>query len=115
MGAIDFNDLKRHIGHKIECVSYCDGENPEATMNVAIECETCNEVLLDYDKWRGGRMNKTDLIKYLKDNCTDFLNCEKGCEMPGYPDEKFTGFYIEVEDIADIMLKVKKWKHIIFG
>jgi len=44
MSAINYNDLKRHIGHKIVVVSY--GENQE---NISIECETCNEVLLDYD------------------------------------------------------------------
>lgn len=45
MSAINYEDLKEHIGHKIVCVSY--GKSIE---NVAIECETCNEVLLDYDK-----------------------------------------------------------------
>jgi len=46
MSAINFEDLKAHIGHKIVCVSY---EKKEIE-NVAIECETCNEVLMDYDK-----------------------------------------------------------------
>ena len=45
MSATNYNDLKRHIGHNIVCISY--GEEAE---NVAIECEDCNEVLLDYDK-----------------------------------------------------------------
>jgi len=45
MGAYDFNDLKRHIGHRIVCVPY--GRPPA---NVSVECEDCNEVLLDYDR-----------------------------------------------------------------
>ena len=45
MSAYDFNELKAHIGHKIVCVSYGD---PPA--NVAVECEDCNTVLLDYDR-----------------------------------------------------------------
>ena len=45
MGAWNFNDLIKHVGHKIVCVSY--GKPPQ---NVAIECEDCDEVLLDYDK-----------------------------------------------------------------
>lgn len=46
MGSHSFKDLKRHIGHKIVCVSY---GGTDGIWNVAIECETCNEVLLDFD------------------------------------------------------------------
>ena len=28
--------------------------------------------------------------------------------MPGYPKENITGFYIEVEDVADMIIKLKK-------
>lgn len=47
MSATDYKDLKRHIGHKIVCVGYGEKKNP---VNVAVECETCYEVLLDYDR-----------------------------------------------------------------
>jgi len=47
MGATDFNDLKRHIGHEIICVTY--GAKGDIR-NVALECVTCSEVLLDFDK-----------------------------------------------------------------
>jgi len=50
MGAWDYDDLKRHLGHKIVCVSYGAGSNEQSPANVAIECETCNEVLMDFDK-----------------------------------------------------------------
>ena len=43
MSATDYNDLSRHIGHDVVVVTYAD-------TNVAIECEECNEVLLDFDK-----------------------------------------------------------------
>ena len=43
MSATDYNDLSRHIGHKVEVVTYAD-------TNVAIECEECSEVLLDFDR-----------------------------------------------------------------
>lgn len=46
MSAFDFEDLKRHVGHKIVCVTYGPKKNPA---NVAIECEKCGEVLLDFD------------------------------------------------------------------
>jgi len=55
MSADSYKELKRHVGHKIVCVSYgnppwkISDKNPICA-NVAIECETCNEVLLDYDK-----------------------------------------------------------------
>ena len=44
MSAFNYDELKRHVGHKIVCVSYADGAN------VAVECEDCCEVLLDYDR-----------------------------------------------------------------
>ena len=44
LSAFNYKELKRHVGHDIVCVSYGNEDN------VAIECETCNEVLLDYDK-----------------------------------------------------------------
>lgn len=43
MGAWNYESLKSHVGHKIACVMYGDGEN------VAVECEDCCEVLMDYD------------------------------------------------------------------
>jgi hypothetical protein len=47
MGAHSYSDLRNHVGHKIECVTYGDPNDPE---NVAVECTTCNEVLMDFDK-----------------------------------------------------------------
>ncbi len=45
MGISNYKELKEHIGHEIVCVGY--GKDIK---NVAIECETCNEVLIDFDK-----------------------------------------------------------------
>ena len=58
MGAHDFKDLMNHYGHKIVVVVYGKreqyGPDPADTVkeacNVAIECETCSEVLLDFDR-----------------------------------------------------------------
>ena len=47
MGAYDFKDLERHLGHDIECVSY---GSEGVVWNVAVECTTCHEVLIDFDK-----------------------------------------------------------------
>jgi len=41
-----FEELKYHIGHSIVCVPYGDIDDPH---NVAIECEDCGEVLLDFN------------------------------------------------------------------
>lgn len=43
-----FYNLKDHVGHNIVCVSY--GATNDDAVNVAIECETCGEVLLSFDK-----------------------------------------------------------------
>jgi hypothetical protein len=44
MGAHSTDDLFRHIGHDIECVTYGGKEN------IAVECTDCNEILLDFDQ-----------------------------------------------------------------
>ncbi|MBW3011515.1 hypothetical protein KY326_04825 [Candidatus Woesearchaeota archaeon] len=55
MSVSNYEELKNHIGHKIVCVHYgnppwkIDDSTPVCE-NVAIECETCNEVLVDFDK-----------------------------------------------------------------
>ena len=43
MSVNSYSDLVAHVGHKIVVVTYADNTN------VAIECESCSEVLLDYD------------------------------------------------------------------
>lgn len=43
-----YYDLKSHIGHKIVVVGYGDPEYPP--VNIAVECETCNCVLIDFDE-----------------------------------------------------------------
>lgn len=40
-----FEGLKEHLSHDVDVVSYGRGE----IHNVAIECETCGEVLVDAD------------------------------------------------------------------
>ena len=39
-----FSRIREHVGHKIVCVRY--GE-----MNAAVECETCNCVIIDSDRY----------------------------------------------------------------
>lgn len=46
MSVNSFTELKSHIGHDVRCVAYGPAETP---VNVAIECETCGTVLVDYD------------------------------------------------------------------
>lgn len=47
MGVGNFDELKKHIGHDIACVGYGKKE----IINVSIECEDCNEVLFDFEKY----------------------------------------------------------------
>lgn len=48
MGAQTYADLIRHEDHKIVVTTYgLDGHEP---VNVAVECEDCGEVLLDFDR-----------------------------------------------------------------
>lgn len=45
-----YEDLREHIGHKIVCTPYGDYYDP---VNVAIECKTCNCVLVSFDQPEG--------------------------------------------------------------
>lgn len=43
MSVDSYDELKEHFGHPVAVVQYAGGEN------IAIECEHCNLVLVDYD------------------------------------------------------------------
>lgn len=56
MGANSYKELRKHIGHKLECVCYgIPGREPA---NIAIECVDCKEVLLDFDEPDNPRREK---------------------------------------------------------
>jgi hypothetical protein len=44
VSANNYQELMQHVGHDIETITYGNHDN------VAIECTTCYEVLVDYDK-----------------------------------------------------------------
>ena len=46
MSVSNFKELLEHVGHKIKVVTYKDKNYID---NVACECLTCNEVLMDFD------------------------------------------------------------------
>ena len=47
MSVNSYHELRKHIGHEIKCVCYgIKGDDPA---NIALECWTCDEVLVDYD------------------------------------------------------------------
>ena len=48
MSVSNFEELKSHIGHRVVCVGY--GKKGQY-VNVALECEDCNEVLVDFDEY----------------------------------------------------------------
>jgi hypothetical protein len=42
-----YDKLKGHLGHKVVVAWYGEKADPD---NIAIECETCHEILADWDK-----------------------------------------------------------------
>lgn len=50
MSAANFEDLKRHYGHKIVVAIYGKDRKVTQAQNASVECETCCEVLLSFDK-----------------------------------------------------------------
>ena len=55
-GVSGYEDLRNHVGHDVVVVMYGDGDN------VAIECETDGEVLLDFN--RGDSFGSDDQSGY---------------------------------------------------
>lgn len=51
MAASHFDDLVRHVEHDVKVARYVtfSEEGEMSVANVAVECETCYEVLLDFD------------------------------------------------------------------
>ena len=56
-----YEEFKTHIGHKIVCVGYRNTKKTKKHNydNISIECETCMEVLADYDKPKKTKTKKT--------------------------------------------------------
>jgi hypothetical protein len=51
MATHTFDDLLRHADHDVKVSRYVtfDDDGEMSVANVAVECETCYEVLLDFD------------------------------------------------------------------
>ena len=47
MNASSYQDLIQHFGHDVEVVFYGSKKKPD---NVAIECSSCGEVLMNFDR-----------------------------------------------------------------
>lgn len=65
MGVSNFQDLKNHAGHNVVVVIYGDDHN------AAIECEDCNEVLLDYDNVEEEEIERTFCIRENGNGCKE--------------------------------------------
>lgn len=48
MASNNYTDLLYHVGHSVVVCQYTNETN--IAVNVAIECNDCSEVLLDYDR-----------------------------------------------------------------
>lgn len=74
-----YDELRSHIGHNIVCVGYGDD-----VANVALECETCGMVLLDFDK-------------IDRDGVGNCLYCGEKCWQGEMCDEQQAGGFNEQE------------------
>jgi hypothetical protein len=60
-----YQELIHHLGHEISCVTY-------GQTNVALECETCAEILIDFNQDLPGNDSRETVILWLTDE--DFWN-----------------------------------------
>ena len=80
-----YYDLREHIGHKIVVAGYGNDEDGDFA-NVALECETCNEVLVDFDQPFYDKNGKCyecggDCSAFMEDEGDDQIYCEnEQCE-----------------------------------
>lgn len=51
MSAIGFEDLSRHVGHNVQVFMYGVLKN---LRNVAVECQDCFEIIMDFDEVEEG-------------------------------------------------------------
>ena len=101
MSINSYNGLLAHRGHKIVVASYGPYKNPE---NVAIECETCNEVLLDFNKpsekkkkleaecvWQISCLNNTTKETFeLFSSASSEIKARRGIEATKLPGENWS-------------------------
>lgn len=65
MAVHDYSDLLQHFGHVIGCVVYGDESDPH---NVALECETCGVVLMDFDNDEAIEPVKWKVTRHVKES-----------------------------------------------
>ena len=76
-----YADVMAHYGHNLEVANY-------ANRNAAVECVTCSQVLIDYER-EGNEMGECDKCGTAyelssKDNrCGDCGNCSGCCDHVG--------------------------------
>jgi hypothetical protein len=56
MAAHSYAELAEHVGHDVGVVLYGD-------VNAAVECDTCSEVLLDFDRHPEGAQEEPDWVQ----------------------------------------------------
>jgi hypothetical protein len=78
MGASSFGDLIQHVNHRIQCTRYGTGCKKNAK-NVSVECITCGEVLMDFDRKEkeSSGPKKANILKWADPRYKD-LRCECG-------------------------------------
>jgi hypothetical protein len=87
MAAYSYEDLKRHVGHDIHCVSYAQSyefeDDPE---NISVECWDCNEVLMDYDRdqEKEGLITVAETASHFLEKVMSLVESLNGFIMLGY-------------------------------
>lgn len=79
MAVRSYSQLRNHIGHEIDCIAY--GKQGRPPDNVAVECITCNEVLMEFDRDSGESLAcpvcglDMDLVELDEDD--EYWSCRK--------------------------------------
>ena len=90
-----WNELKKHRGHKVSIVSYGDWDNPT---DICLECEDCNEVVLDAK----GKQNGRGAYLCFSAECLQKARRSKGLERSlkiSIPDEIYDRLEEELKEL----------------
>lgn len=104
LGREFYDEMRLHYGHKIHIAIYGPPEEPE---NVAVECDTCNMVLMDADRPIRTILTEDGVLKVIAESWEDSdeqNSYPTAIQVEGgdwYPDDEIAFYSLSDEPVED--------------